>query len=117
MTKSGMDPRAKTTFEAAGKTYTLQFTTNALVELEEATGKSVVDILESEQQSMKMLRAIFWAGLIEHHDTMTQKEAGAIIDAAGGLDAVMDLVNKAMTASMPEKGAEEKTPGKPAAAA
>ncbi|MBV7408205.1 gene transfer agent family protein [Maritimibacter sp. DP1N21-5] len=107
----GMDPRSRKTFEADGKTWTLQFTTNALVELEEAVGKKIDAFLEAESHSLKDLRTMFWAGLIEHHPEVTQKQAGDIIDAAGGLEAIMGIINGAMTASLPEADAEDGSKG------
>lgn len=98
----GMDPRTKVSFEADGKTWTLQFTTNALVELEEAAGKAITELLSVEVPTLKTVRTMFWAGLIENHPELSQKDAGRVIDAAGGFEAVMEIVNRAITAAMPE---------------
>lgn len=93
-----LDPRTKVTFDAGGKTYTLQYTTNAFCELEDETGMKVLDIIANGEPSMKVIRAMVWAGLLEHHEGITIKQAGHVIDAAGGMEVVMDKVNAAVAA-------------------
>lgn len=86
---------------AGGKTYTLQFTINALCALEdELGGGSIADIGETmgNRPSLKMLRTLVWVGLQQHHKAVSKEEAGDIIDAVG-IEAVSAAVMSAVTAS------------------
>jgi hypothetical protein len=111
-----MDPRSKVNFDVEGKTYTLHYTTNAFVEFEDETGQSVLDVLGREDISLKTIRALVWAGLVENHEGITPRDAGRIIDAAGGLEPIMDLINGAIAASLPQEGGDEEPGKKPKAA-
>ena len=112
----GIDPRSKVTFDVGGKTYTLHYTTNAFVEFEDETGQSVLDVLGRADISLKTIRALVWAGLVENHEGITPKDAGRIIDEAGGLEPIMDLINGAISSALPQDGGDEDRGKKPKAA-
>ena len=62
--------RGEVAFKSWDESYKLSFSANALVELEEALGKSVKDIsaefTDPEKFRMRNLRVVFWAGLLDH---------------------------------------------------
>ena len=78
--------RGEVELKAGEKTYVLRYTTNALVELEERTGRSVMDI--ANRPSFKDARALVWAGLIHANPDLTLEQAGEIMDAAGFTEAI-----------------------------
>lgn len=88
--------------------FKLQYDANALCEFEEESGLKLGQMLSAmekpEDMSMKMIRALLWAGLVEHHEEITVKEAGNILSDAG-MDATMAAMKKAFT------GATKSAPG------
>lgn len=98
--------KGEVAFVVGKKTYVLQYTYDAICQLEETTGKTLIE-LASEMQDIKTLRMtrvreIFHAGLIEHHPDITVKQAGELILAAGGAIAVMGKFNEALIAAFPK---------------
>lgn len=102
----GNPHKGDVSFAAAGETYTLRFSVDALCELEEATGKTIVvlasDLGDASKVSMGLLRKVIWAGLRDHHPGVDLKAAGELILAAGGVSAVMAHVGKAFALAFPE---------------
>jgi hypothetical protein len=73
-------------------TYTLRLTTNACVDLEDRSGKLVDEIIRGAYRgSVRDLRWLLWASLQDAHaDTVVEpKDAGTIIDDAGGIQGVL----------------------------
>ncbi|MGG3737250.1 GTA-gp10 family protein [Aeribacillus pallidus] len=90
--------------------YSLRYTTNALVELEETLGLTVPEILVRFERGgigFKAIRTIVWAGLIHQFDNgdgtydFTLTEAGDLIDELG-FEAVMEKVTQALESAFPE---------------
>ena len=82
--------RGEASFEVEGKAYRVRFSWNAAAEYEEAAGKPLSDALfdiARERLSARSLRAMLWAGLQEHHQEVTLKEAGRLIDKMGRKEA------------------------------
>lgn len=101
--------KGELSFEAEGKTYTLVYTNNALVELEDKLDRGIVD-LSLEMQSwakdpqkirLGLLRAVFWAGFIEHHPDVDVRAAGELITKIGGVAKVTDIVGEALSRAFP----------------
>lgn len=95
----------KIPFVAAGVAFTLQFSVNAIVALEDVLDKSIIQIprlLLSHR--MGPLRAAFWAGLQEHHPGITLKDAGELIPKIEGDKKALQLVGEAIEAAFPTKG-------------
>ncbi|MCV3209603.1 gene transfer agent family protein [Mesorhizobium sp. YC-39] len=94
--------RGTVTFEADGAAYTLKFSTNALIELEEALGTGIEKVgsmlADPNAAKLKTLRLVFWAALTDHHEGMTVKTAGDLIDAIGVAEAGR-LVSEAFNTS------------------
>lgn len=89
---------------ADGKERVLRYTLNAMVELEEAYGSvdEAFRVLE-EEQSLKAMRKVIWAGLLHENDPLTEQEVGNLID----IDYMKELVASvggALTADLPSEG-------------
>lgn len=100
--------RGITTLDVDGKVLKLQYTTNAMCELEDAAKVGFMEFLSAfqagaEQGTLRIaeLRLLLWAGLIEHQPDTTLKTAGAVIDALGGLETAMDQLSGALQAALP----------------
>ena len=97
--------RGETAFEADGKTYTLRFSANAICEMEEALGRGI-GVIGQEMGSMETarlttVRAVFWAGLRDHHPDIDLKAAGDLVMAAGGIVGALALISKAFELAFP----------------
>jgi hypothetical protein len=70
-----------------GREYILKFGSYALAELEDKAGRSFRDMLEelNDEKRFRVKTCILfiWAGLQEHHEDMTVKDAAALVDALG----------------------------------
>jgi hypothetical protein len=92
-------------FTVAKKVYTLKFSINAMVELEDKLGGSIVDIANTmsdpAKMGVKMMRTVFWAGLRDHHEAMTETDAGRIMEEIGLVEA-SQMVAKAFALAFPE---------------
>jgi tail tube GTA-gp10-like protein len=103
-------------FTVDKKVYTLCFSINAMCELEDKFGSSILAVAnlmgDPAKISMKTVRTMFWAGLKDHHEAMTEVEAGRLMSVLG-MQQVMDLMAKGFTQAFPE--ADTKRPlGTPA---
>ena len=90
-------------FEADGEAYTLSFGINALCSLEDALGMSVQKVgaeLQADGLKLKTLRTVFWAGLQDRHEGVTEREAGDLMDGLGAGE-VATLVVRAFAAAFP----------------
>ncbi|RKH76975.1 hypothetical protein D7X99_33065 [Corallococcus sp. AB032C] len=90
--------------------YSLRYTTNALVELEDAIGLTLPEILvrfERGGLGFKAIRTIVWAGLLHQFDNgdgtydITQKEVGDLIDELG-FEAVIEKAATALESAFPQ---------------
>jgi uncharacterized protein YxjI len=103
--------KGELSFEVQGEQYTLHYSTNAVSELEDAVGKTAMQIQKEVQSwktkpekfSISLLRKMFWAGLQDHH-SLSLKEAGNLFDAAGGVVVVFGLITGALARSQPDAG-------------
>ncbi|WP_299933352.1 GTA-gp10 family protein [uncultured Pelagimonas sp.] len=92
---------------AGDKTYKIEFTPNGWCELEDVVGCGTMEFLKrleeaEEKLNFRDVRLLMWAGLIEHHDGITLKDAGRVIKDAGGLEVVFQKLGEAVKASMPQ---------------
>jgi hypothetical protein len=88
-------------FEAAGKSYTVGMSANALCLLEDAfDGIGFHSILSEWVDPQKItitnVRKLFWCALTDHQPEITEKEAGELIGAVGGLAPVLEMVSRAL---------------------
>jgi hypothetical protein len=98
--------KGEVALEAGGETYRLQFTTNAMCELEEATGQSInliiADLSDIDNPpGIRTMRVLLWAALTEHHSTLNLKDAGRICDEIG-IAGVGEVIGKAFQAAFPD---------------
>lgn len=87
-------------FEVGGERFTLVFTIDALISLEDHYGKGVSELGEmlGDDLRLKDLRKVFHAGLAEYHDQVDEKAAGRLMSALGVVEAGV-LVGKAFAAA------------------
>jgi len=108
--------RGEVSFRVDGKEYTLRYSTNALCELEDKLDLGIHEIAQrlanKETLRLKMVRAVLWAGLRDHHPDLTIEEAGELVSKAGMVD-LLDKVGEAFTRSF---GGGEGTEARPPAA-
>lgn len=94
--------------------YTLAFSVNAFCAFEEASGKTfaslVADLSDPARMSMVLVRQFIHALLLEHHPDMTLLDAGRLVQSAGGVLPVMEIIDRAFRAAMPEGGAATARP-------
>jgi hypothetical protein len=97
--------RGEISLVADGRTYTLVLDTDAMVALEELFSTPTHDATWDEigakvkRGSVRIVRALIWAMLQRHHSDVSLKEAGHLIDAAGGLvklGRVLEMATKSM---------------------
>lgn len=90
--------------------WSLRYTTNALVEMEDALGLSAPELfymLEQGRLGFKEIRTIVWAGLIHQFDDgegnydLTLYEAGEVIDKFG-FDETIEKVTEALAIQFPD---------------
>ncbi len=76
------------------KARNLRYGMNALVKVEELTGKTITK-LDLENISMKDLRTILFAGLYHEDKTLTPESVGNLIDEYSNITAVADKLGEA----------------------
>lgn len=103
--------KGQKSFEVDGQTYLIEFTPNGFCELEDKTGKAtmafLVDLGEAAEGAalrFRDVRLLFWAGLQEHHPDLSEREAGRLMRALGGLVDAMSVIQDAIALSMPDSG-------------
>lgn len=96
-------------FKVDETTYTLRYSIDAICHLEDATGKTLLELAEDLKDfksiRMSLVRKILHAGLREHHPDLTEVEAGELIVGAGGSVVIMTKFNEAMTSAFPKQEA------------
>ena len=80
----------------------LKFTLNAMAELEERYGdvQSAFDALD--KGSIKAIRLMIWAGLLDSEESLTEQQVGKLVDMST-VQQVIDSMSDALNADMPEK--------------
>jgi hypothetical protein len=82
-----------------GKTFILNFGTNAMCRLEKATGKTygqVCDELRAENPPIMLARHFVQASLVEPKG-LTEEQAGDVLDAIGGPAQILTAFRRAST--------------------
>lgn len=107
--------KGEVAFTAGDDTYTLVYSINALVTLEDKLqiATSQIGELLGERMSMTSLRTLFWAGLIDRHDC-SEQEAGNLISEVG-IAKSAELIGEALSKAFPEAGKSKGRPQKAAA--
>ena len=91
-----------------GKTVRLQFTANAMCEVEDKTGQGFLEFLAEFEKASAVgklrtatLRLLVWGGMIEHQPEATLHDAGRLIEAMGGLTGAADYLGQAIMSALP----------------
>jgi hypothetical protein len=105
--------KGEVAFEVGEQSYKLCFSANAIIEMEDHFDKTVEEISnllrDTDRLRMKNLRAVFWAGLTDHHPGITIKEAGVIITQVG-FQRVVELIGLGFSRAFPEVEGEANPP-------
>ncbi|WEX07370.1 GTA-gp10 family protein [Chelativorans sp. AA-79] len=104
--------RGEVTLQAGDEAFTLSFSVNAIVELEDHLDLPVSKIAnllnDPENVRMKTVRALIWAALRDHHEHVTIIEAGKLATRVG-VAGCMEKVGRAFQLAFPDAEDEEKT--------
>jgi hypothetical protein len=92
--------------------YTLRLSVNAIAEAEGLLDKGVNEIIQSLDR-VTTLRALLWAGLLEHHPKLTLFAAGELIGEAGA-DVIGEKLGEALKAAFPDEAKSSERPPKAA---
>jgi len=109
MTKNNMKSKP-VRFELNNEVFEIDFTMNALCELEEIYGSIDDALVAISKRKLKDIRTFLWAGLLENRELITQKEVGKMINM-GNLVYVSEIITEAFSDDMPE-AEEGETEGK-----
>ena len=113
-------PKQSVPMKIGNKTYNLRYTFNSLIRLQDEWGLSLADIdkifptqdkkggVEIPATFFKDLRAFFWAGLLHENKDLTLEEAGDLIEDAGGIIAIVEVLTKAFSEAFPSDEDVEK---------
>lgn len=99
--------RGEVSFKALGQEWTLKWGTEAMCEAEDMTGLTMDQIGQSS--SAKVMRALVWAALKQHHD-VTLQDASAIIDEVGAEQIGALLTKASNMARAKQKGGATRPP-------
>ena len=89
---------------------TVKFTLNAMAEIEDRYGSVEKGFYELEENnSIKALRCILWAGFIEDEPEITERQVGSLIDIAY-MDELMELLGQAFEQDMPDQNNPQTLP-------
>lgn len=87
-----------------GQQHVLRFSTNAIIEIEQALDKTVLEVSQmlSDINSLRMgtVRTIFWAGLRDRRVGISLSEAGEIMNDVG-FGRALELIGQGFTAAFP----------------
>ena len=101
-----------------GKNYKIEFGFNAVCLLEDTVHQplsAVMQQISNGVMDLRLMRAIFWAGLLAHNRGMTLERAGAILDQVDGdfpavyTDIVSELTNSFVLRIMPPAAENKET--------
>ena len=93
-------PRVKTITLNDGVAREICFTLNAMAELEERYGSVDAAFAALNTGSVKAVRCLLWAGMIDTDENLTEQQVGKLIDI-DCLNRIMDDLNAAMEEDMP----------------
>ena len=80
---------------------TIKFTLNAMAELEDRYGSVEEAFKQLDNNSIKAVRCILWAGLIHEDPDLTEQQVGNLIDIQY-MQELMTSLGEAFDADMPE---------------
>lgn len=80
--------------------YELEYTVNAVCDLEEMTGKGLGDVLSVA--GLSSVRALLWCGLAAHTPTLTMAQAGTLLQeymAEHSMEELVAIITEAIEAA------------------
>jgi len=100
--------KGEVAFTVGGEPFTLVYSMDALVQLEDLTDLRFDEVasLVLKKRRLRMMRAMFWAGLIEHHPGVTVLSAGEMMKLPvmfEGGEGVFDLLTTGIARAFPKK--------------
>lgn len=103
-------------FQAAGATYQLRYSIDAICRLEAATGLTfpaiAVQLGQASKVSVSLMRHVLHAGLFDHHPELDLRAAGELIATAGGIAPLMKKVDQAIALAFPSEASGTPNPPK-----
>ena len=88
----------------------LSFTLNAMAEIEERYGSIEAAFKALENNSIKAIRLVLWAGLLVNEDKpLTEQQVGALVDMQH-LDTIVEQIGGAFVKDMPPQEAGNALP-------
>lgn len=85
---------------------TIKFDLNAMAELEDKFGSVEAAFEQLDNNSIKALRFILWAGLVHEDENLTERQVGSLIDMRF-MGELMESLGKAFNEDMPVEQPEE----------
>lgn len=82
--------------------YTIRIDFNALAEVEEITGKNMMDASAFQSLSAKGIRTILWVFIKQRHPEVTIEKVGANL-SMGNMAYVLQTITKVWLKAMPKK--------------
>lgn len=109
-----------TVTDADGTPFKLQFSANAMCEIEDAKKCGILQFVGQMEKAgdgvlMTDLRLLVWAALQEHHEGATVRDAGRLITAMGGLGPAVEVIAAMVSAAFPDASEGEAGNGTAAA--
>lgn len=83
----------------------LRYDLNALIEVEERTGISLLQSFSPQMLRVKEIRTFLWAGLIHEDPDLTPERVGALV-SPGAIGELTQKLHEALTGAMPKSEGE-----------
>lgn len=99
--RKATDPGGGVPITIGGAARNLRYDLNALIELEETTGLDVLNDDAMADLSLKMMRALLWAGFLHEAPDLTEREVGSWITLQN-MDTLTDALTRSYSAALPE---------------
>lgn len=84
-----------------GKEREIKFTLNAMAELEDKYGSVEEAFKQLEKGSIKAIRFMLWASIIDEDEELTERQIGNLIDM-NSIKEIMDALSTASDQDMPQ---------------
>ena len=98
-------PRVKTITLNDGVEREIRFTLNAMAELEDRYGSVDAAFKALDAGSIKAVRCVLWAGMIDTDESLTEQQVGKLIDIEC-MNRIMEDLASAMQEDMPVEPAK-----------